>query len=66
MANLVVGAIINNYQIVLDEKNTDSGQNHTGDPGPLGPYALSDDRIRDLVDELNHIIQSRREQTGQP
>ncbi len=64
MANLVVGAIINNYQVVLDEKNNGSDQNSNGDPRHLGPYALSDNRIRELVDELNHIIQSRREQNG--
>ncbi len=64
MANLVVGAIINNYQVVLDEKNDDPDENSTKEPRQPGLYALSDDRIRELVDELNHIIKSRREQNG--
>ncbi len=65
MANLVVGAIINNYQIVLDEKNDDPDKNAKEDQGYPGPYALSDERIRELVDELDHIIKNRREQNGQ-
>lgn len=66
MANLVVGAIINNYQVVLDEKNNGEQQNGLETTARPRPYALSDERIKELVDELNHLIKIRRDQSDNP